>query len=359
MKKIIITILLASVIVPFSVFAADNMQEGADSYIDAVAAISRGDFLQAKVKFEEAAISLSGENQVSALRMADFFGRMTTRISQEELSLSDQWITIGEVKESDRFWHLYQFQTYGASILRLAMDGEVPLDEMVAAMGSDLFTKKQVIKNREGYVSVPNTSVPEVMTRIRMWYCDKDDTTNIIYEIDGYSKNAPDPVAEIVERHMGELDLSFSNVKCSREFPMWLLITIILVVLVGIIYWKKDVLKGKFTSFSAPSISSSENKAVWFDKFKKISVILSAFICFTLFGNSVFLLVLSLLKYGFTIIALLLINSVSIIVFAFLSSLIIKKSKMSKKMQCILMTASILVVILYSLLFTAGFFQPL
>lgn len=242
MKKIIITILLILVISPSSVFAADNTQKGADLYIEAIAAVSRRDFIQAKTKFEEAAVSLSGENQIAALRMADFFGRMTSVISQKELSLSDQWTTVGEVKESDRFWHLYQFSTYGASILRLAMKGEKPLDEIVAAIGPDLFTKKLVIKNREGYVSVPNTSVPEVISRIRMWYCDKDDTTNIIYETDGYSKDAKVPLDKIVENQMTELDWSFSNVKCAAGFPKWIFAVLGAALLAILIWWCRSAI---------------------------------------------------------------------------------------------------------------------
>lgn len=237
MRKTIFSILLALIILPSLVFAEDKISEGAGLYIEAMAAVSKKDFALAKAKFEEAAASLSGENQALALKIADFFGRMSSKITQKKLSLSDQWNILGEVKELDRFWHLYRFFDYGPSILRLAVKGERPLDEIVAVMGQDLFIKKQVIKNREGYISKPNTSVPGVVSRIRMWYCDKDNTTNIVYETDGYAKNAKldlDPAQFI----LSELDLSFSNVKCSREFPIWILVIIIALVLLGIISWR-------------------------------------------------------------------------------------------------------------------------
>ncbi len=241
MKKIIITILLAiSVSFPLFIFAAGDTQKGADLYIEAIAAVSKKDFALAKAKFEEAAISLTGDNQTAALRMADFFGRMTSDISQKELSLSGEWTAVGEVKEQDRFWHLYQAPDYWGSILRLAMKGEKPLDEVVAAIGPDLFTKKLVIKNREGYISAPNTSIPELISRIRMWYCDKDDTTSIVYETSGYSKNATIPLDEIIKTNTTEFDLTFSNIECSYSLPISTrnIAIIIAVVLASILVWR-------------------------------------------------------------------------------------------------------------------------
>lgn len=241
MKKIFFLILLTFIILPSLVLANDDAQKGTQTYLEAMTAVAKKDFTLAKAKFEEAAASLSGENQATALKMADFFGRMSPQITQKKLSLSDQWLAIGEVKEADRFWQLYQFSTYGASILRLAINGEKPLDKMVAAMGPDLFTKKLVIKNREGYISKSNTSIPGVVSRIRMWYCDKDNTTNVVYETDGYAKDAKlnfDPVQHIST----ELDLSFLNVKCSAGFPKWIFAVLGAILLAALIWWRKSAI---------------------------------------------------------------------------------------------------------------------
>lgn len=240
MKKIILLILLLFIILPSLVLAQNNTQNGAEIYLEAMEAVNKKEFATAKEKFEKAASYLSGENQAAALKMADFFGKMSSEITQNKLSLEDNWIALGEVNESDRFWQLYQFQDYGASILRLAMSGEKPIEEMAEAIGSDLFSKELVIKNREGYLSKPNISTPGIVSRIRMWYCDKDNTTNIIYETDGYAKDGNAPTDKIIQNILTELNWSFSNVKCSKSFPKWIFAVSSAILLAVIIFlWRK------------------------------------------------------------------------------------------------------------------------
>ncbi len=278
MKKIIFLILLTFFVFPPLALADDGAQKGADLYLEATTAVAKKDFALAKAKFEEAAAFLSGENQSAALKIADFFGRMSPQITQKKLSLSDQWIALGEVREADRFWQLYQFSTYGASILRLAISGEKPIEEMAAAMGPDLFEKKLVIKNREGYISKPNVSIAGMVLQVRMWYCDKDDTTNIVYATDGYAKDGPQPVDDMVQLILTEFGHSFSNVKCSREFSGWIWIAVVLLGAISLgfygfsllksrhprikgVFWKKEEEKGKIIE-KPPIDESTEKKGI-------------------------------------------------------------------------------------------------
>ncbi len=241
MKKIILISVLIIIFLPLVDLQAEDqdLQKGADLYWQATRALNQKDFTGAKVKFEEAAQYLSGKVQEDALRMAEFIGQMSPKITAKKLLKSDiNFSIIGEVKGEGRIWHLYNDNNRGEmSLLHLAISGEKPLDDLVTVLGQDLFTKTMVIQNREGYLSKPLSSVPGVSSRIRMWYCDKNNTTNIVYENyyitpdqSYYSFLADDVVFQN----------NFAKVKCSRSvpIPIWLIGAIVFVILAGVLDWR-------------------------------------------------------------------------------------------------------------------------
>ncbi len=243
MKKIILISVLIIISLPLANLQAEdqNLQKGADLYWQATRALNQKDFTDAKAKFEEAAQYLSGKVQEDALRMAEFIGKMSSNITAKKLLKSEMnFSIIGEVKEEGRVWHLYNDNNRGEmSLLHLAISGEKPLDDLVAALGSDLFIKTMVIQNREGYLSKPLSSLPGASSRIRMWYCDKDKSTNIVYENYNYPADASSSyysflADDVVSRN------NFAKVKCSRHFPIstWTIGAIIFIILAGILVWR-------------------------------------------------------------------------------------------------------------------------
>ena len=182
MKKLVIITLLI-ILLPIAVAHAgdENVKRGADLYLQGATAMNQKNFSAAKEKFEAAAQYLTGKVQEDALRMADFIGKMSERITAEELLVDSSFSIVGEVREEDRVWHFYT-SAEEMSIMHLAINGEKPLDDLAKAAGAGLFTKEQVIKNREGYLSQALNYVPGAISRIRMWYCDKNNISNIVYE---------------------------------------------------------------------------------------------------------------------------------------------------------------------------------
>lgn len=240
-KTILISVLII-IFLPLIDLRAEN-QGGAELYWQATRALNQKNFAESQAKFEEAAQYLSGQVQEDALRMAEFIGQMSPKITTKKLLKSEQnFSIIGEAKEEGRVWHLYNDNNRGEiSILHLAISGEKPLDDLVAVFGPDLFTKTTVIQNREGYLSRPLSSVPGASSRIRMWYCNKNNTTNIVYEnyyitsdnSSLYSFLADDVVSQN----------NFAKVKCSRSLPIpiWLIGVIIFIILASILGWRLKI----------------------------------------------------------------------------------------------------------------------
>lgn len=240
MKKIILIIGLIFFLTPFSILAADeDIQKGAELYWQATRAMNTKNFSEAGAKFEEAAQYLSGKNQEDALRMAEFITKMSPKITAKKLLKSEtNFSIIGEVKEQGRAWHLYNDNNRGEmTLLHLAIFQEKPLDDLVSALGQDLFTKTMVIQNAEGYLSKPLSSIPGASSRIRMWYCDKDNTTNIVYE-NYYTTPDQSYYSFLADKIV--FQNNFAKVKCSRSFPIliWLVGAIVFVILAGILIWR-------------------------------------------------------------------------------------------------------------------------
>lgn len=236
--KIISVIIFAAFFLPLVIVQATetDTQKGADLYWQATRALNQKNFTESQAKFEEAAQYLPGQLQQDALQMAEFIGKMSPKITAKKLFKSEQnFSIIGEVKEEGKVWHLYNDNNRGEmSLLHLTISGEKPLDDLVAALGQDLFTKTMVIQNSEGYLSKSLSSIPNASSRIRMWYCDKNNTTNIVYENYYITPNqsyylflADDVVSQN----------NFAKIKCSSRFPIpiWAIGTIIFIILGGIL----------------------------------------------------------------------------------------------------------------------------
>lgn len=246
-RKIILIFVIAclAIISPtYYIDAADEgAQKGAELYWQATRALNQKNFTGSQAKFEEAAQYLSGKVQEDALRMAEFIGKMSPKITAKKLLKSEMnFSIIGEVKEEGRIWHLYNDNNRGEmSLLHLAISGEKPMDDLVAALGQDLFAKTMVIQNKEGYLSKLLSSIPGASSRIRMWYCDKNNTTNIVYENyyitpdkSYYSFLADDIVSQN----------NFAKVKCSSNYTwLWVLLAAALAIIAGaaVFYWRKKI----------------------------------------------------------------------------------------------------------------------
>lgn len=246
--KLIPIIIFTVIFLPlFGVLAADgtdeDVQRGAGLYLEAAGAMKKKDFSGAKAKYEEAAQYLSGTVQRDALRMAEFLGKMSTGITEKDLLKDSFFSILGEVKEEGRVWHFYTSK-YDVTILHVAISGEKPLGDLIETIGADLFTKEQVIKNAEGYLSSELTRVPGAASRIRMWYCDKDDTTNIVYENYGYSS---DNSQNILEWDEGSISDVFEEIKCASggfslgSVPMWPIVAtgFVIIFLTAVLFIKK------------------------------------------------------------------------------------------------------------------------
>lgn len=236
MKKVLTIIFIILFLPVFTVQASDsNVERGADLYLQGAAAMNNKDFSGAKEKFEAAAQYLTGKAQEDALRMADFIGKMKEEITADTLLEGSYFSIVGEVKEEGRVWHFYT-SDQGATIMHLALDGEKPLDDLVEAVGADLFTKEQVIKNKEGYLSEGLNHVPGAISRVRMWYCDNNNSTHIVYE--NYQTTDSESLDVSQVKSISDI---FMNIECLKvesskpEHPggssLWIIIVVILLTL--------------------------------------------------------------------------------------------------------------------------------
>jgi len=213
--------------------AEDPLQQGAVLYLEAGSALAQKDFSQAKLKYEQAAQYLSGETQEQAIRMAEFMSKMSPEItSQPILRENSDFDIVGEIKEEGKIWHLY-YSPDDLSLMHIALTGEKDLDKIAEVVGADLFNHQLVIKDTSGYLSQELSSLPDVSSKIRMWYCQQDNTTNIVYE--SYSGST-----DILQHKAAIIDEAFRKVECHYSQPkyIWPLIIIGLIVLAALLIWR-------------------------------------------------------------------------------------------------------------------------
>ncbi len=249
MRKIILIffIFCLAIILPIYYIDAvdEDTQKGAELYWQATRALNQKNFIESQAKFEEAAQYLSGKIQEDTLRLVEFISKMSSKITAKKILKSEtNFSIIGEVKEEGRVWHLYNDNNRGeVSLLHLAISGEKPLDDLVAGLGSDSFTKTMVIQNSEGYLSKPLTSIPGASSRIRMWYCSEDDTTNIVYENYNYPADTSSSYYSFLADDIVSQN-NFAKVKCSSSYTwLWFFLAVIFLIVAGaaIFYWRKKI----------------------------------------------------------------------------------------------------------------------
>lgn len=228
----------------------ESGQIGAEFYWEATRAMNSGLFAEAAFGYEKAAQYLSGSLQQEALRMAEFIGRMSRNITANKLfkdfgrsdsSPFGRIEIVGEVKDGDKVWHFYKTEYGLATFLHLAQKGEKNLDELAALAGDGLFEESLTLGDRRGYVSKPLTYIPGAASRIRMWYCSKNDTTNIVYE--NYSVSAENQSG--LESYLNDASAKiFAQIKCST-FPitLWAIIVILFIILSAIAVWRFRLLQ--------------------------------------------------------------------------------------------------------------------
>ena len=237
-RKIILIGVLIIIFLPLAGFRAEaeDLEKGADLYWQATRSLNQKSFAESQAKFEEAAQYLSGQLKDDALRMAQFVGKMSSKITAKMLLKNDiNFHIIGEVKEQDRVWHFYTTKNESLSILHLAISGQKPLNDLVSVFDKDTFTQKRVVKNRDGYLSKTLSSMPGSVSKIRMWYCDKNNTTNIAYE------NFP----EYVLKYGGDDYIIMSEAfekraRCSSGFSGWAFAVLGAILLAVLIWWRKS-----------------------------------------------------------------------------------------------------------------------
>lgn len=235
--KIILVIIFVAFLLSLGIVrAADqDLQKGAELYWQATRALNQKNFTESQAKFEEAAQYLSGKLRDDALQMAEFVGKMSSEITAKMLLKNDRnFSIIGEAKKNNRVWHFYTTKNESLSILHLSISGKKPLDDLVGAFEPGTFTKKHVIENRDGYLSKGLSSMPGSVLKIRMWYCDKDNTTNIAYE------NFPEYGAKDGDDDYIIMSETFEKgVSCSSALPIspWLMGVIIFIILAGVLSW--------------------------------------------------------------------------------------------------------------------------
>ena len=168
---------------------------------------------------------------------------MSSTITAKKLITSDpNFSVVGEVKEDDKIWHLYTSE-HDSSIMHVTIKGQKSLEDLVATIGQDMFIQKEVIRGTQGYFSKDLSFFPESVSRIRMWYCEKEDTTNIAYENFRGSSEQP----TLIESRKLVMDETFMRAKCSRSQPASVLlsaIALVIILLIGLLIWRRsDLLK--------------------------------------------------------------------------------------------------------------------
>lgn len=173
-------LIISTILTQVAVAQSSDLDDGVKLYIEASEALTTKMYPEAIDKFTRAAASLSGNARDNALKMADFVSNMSQIIIGKRLISDERVILVGEVKDENKFWHLYTSKL-GFNLLHITIPGKLDMEQISASLGGQ-FVPAPVIADESGLISQSSAYLPGSQSRIRLWYCGKTDTSHVIYE---------------------------------------------------------------------------------------------------------------------------------------------------------------------------------